>query len=374
MRISIIGPAYPLRGGIAHHVYWLRQELTARGHTVQVISFRKLYPRIFFPGTTELDVSNIKLDAGALALLTPLNPISWRRTFKEVQAFSPDAVLFQWWQPFFGPTVGMLARWFRKSGIKCIIECHNVFPHEGSPVDVRLTRFALSAADHLITHSRKDRKDLLDLIPGMAVSVANLPRLKEFSGPAGQRRDGRTILFFGKVRAYKGLPLLLGAMPEVLAKVECKLMVVGEFYDPIEKYQKLISDLGIDSHIQIINRYVANEEVVPIFERADVLVLPYLSASQSGVARIALSNGLPVIASSVGGLSETIIDGVNGMLFTPGDSGALAARLVSYFTNNLGPGLSANILAEAADKKQHLERVIEQIAGASEPVTNSCSV
>ena len=374
MRISIIGPAYPLRGGIAHHVYWLRQELTARGHTVQVISFRKLYPRIFFPGTTELDVSNIKLDAGALALLTPLNPITWRRTFKEVQAFSPDAVLFQWWQPFFGPTVGMLARWFRKSGIKCIIECHNVFPHEGSPVDVRLTRFALSAADHLITHSRKDRKDLLDLIPGMAVSVANLPRLKEFSGPAGQRRDGRTILFFGKVRAYKGLPLLLGAMPEVLAKVECKLMVVGEFYDPIEKYQKLISDLGIDSHIQIINRYVANEEVVPIFERADVLVLPYLSASQSGVARIALSNGLPVIASSVGGLSETIIGGVNGMLFTPGDSGALAARLVSYFTNNLGPSLSANILAEAADKKQHLERVIEQIAGASEPVTNSCSV
>ena len=151
-------------------------------------------------------------------------------------------------------------------------------------------------------------------------------------------------------------------------------MVVGEFYDPIEKYQKLISDLGIDSHIQIINRYVANEEVVPIFERADVLVLPYLSASQSGVARIALSNGLPVIASSVGGLSETIIDGVNGMLFTPGDSGALAARLVSYFTNNLGPSLSANILAEAADKKQHLERVIEQIAGASEPVTTSSGV
>jgi glycosyltransferase involved in cell wall biosynthesis len=367
MRISIIGPAYPLRGGIAHHVYWLRQELASRGHSVQVVSFRKLYPRIFFPGTTELDVSEVKLDAGALPLLTPLNPISWRRTFKEVQGFSPDVVLFQWWQPFFGPTVGVLARWFRKSGIKCIVECHNVFPHEGSPIDARLTRFALSAADHLITHSSKDRKDLLDVIPGMAVSVAALPRLKEFSGGARQRRDGRTILFFGKVRAYKGLRLLLAAMPEVLAKVECKLMVVGEFYDPIEKYQTLISSLGIDGHVHITNRYVANEEVVPIFEQADVLILPYLSASQSGVARIALSNGLPIIASSVGGLSETIIDGVNGLLFPPGDSAALAARVVSYFTNNLGPGLSANILAESTDETQQLGRIIDEIAGASEP-------
>ena len=373
MRISIIGPAYPLRGGIAHHVYWLRQELASRGHSVQVISFRKLYPRIFFPGTTELDISNIKLDAGALPLLTPLNPISWRRAFKEVQSFSPDVVLFQWWQPFFAPTVGMLARWFRKSGFKRIVECHNVFPHEGSPIDTHLTRFALSAADHLITHSCKDRKDLLDLIPGMAVSVADLPRLKEFSGRTGQRRDRRTILFFGKVRAYKGLPLLLAAMPEVLSKVECKLVVIGEFYDPIEKYQKLISSLGIDGGVQLTNRYVANEEVVPIFEGADVLILPYLSASQSGVARIALSNGLPVIASSVGGLSETIIDGVNGLLFPPGDSEALAARIVSYFTNDLGPGLSANILRESTDETQQLGRVIEEIA-ASEPVTSPCGV
>src|SRR5215216_2628583 len=127
MKLSIIGPAYPLRGGIAHHTYRLRQGLIARGHQVQVISFRKLYPSLFFPGTTEEDASRLKLDAGARAILLPLNPATWLRAIREVKAFAPDAVVFQWWQPFFAPTVWALARAFGKAGIRRIIECHNVF-------------------------------------------------------------------------------------------------------------------------------------------------------------------------------------------------------------------------------------------------------
>ena len=203
MRISIIGPAYPLRGGIAHHVFWLHRELTARAHNVQVVSFRKLYPGIFFPGTSELDTSRLKLDADALPVLTPLNPVTWLRAFKQVKAFSPDVIMFEWWQPFFGPVVGTLARWFRRAGVRCIIECHNIFPHERTPLDGLLTRFALSAADQLITHSSKDREDLLALLPGKEVSVSPLPSLNEFSGRAKGSRSGRTILFFGKVRKYK---------------------------------------------------------------------------------------------------------------------------------------------------------------------------
>lgn len=362
MRISIIGPAYPLRGGIAHHVFWLRQELTARAHSVQVVSFRKLYPGIFFPGATELDTSRLKLDAGALPILTPLNPWTWLRAFKQVKAFSPDVIIFQWWQPFFGPVVGALARWFRRSGVKCIIECHNVFPHERSPLDGLLIRFALSAADQLITHSSKDRDDLLVIIPGKEISVSPLPSLNEFSGSVANRRSGRTILFFGKVRKYKGLDVLLAAMPMVLSKVDCVLLVVGEFYDSIKKYEQLISRHNVDSHVQIDNRYVPNEEVTSIFDRADVLVLPYVSASQSGVARIALSNGLPVIASKTGGLSETIIDQINGLLFPPGDPEALASQIVNYFANNLGPALSENILTmHAENSTRQLGEVIEGI-------------
>jgi glycosyltransferase involved in cell wall biosynthesis len=368
MRISIIGPAYPLRGGIAHHVFWLRQELTARGHCVQVVSFRKLYPRIFFPGTSELDTSRLKLDAGALPILSPLNPATWLSAFRQVKAFSPDVIVFEWWQPFFGPLVGTLARWFRRSGVRCIIECHNVFPHERSPLDGLLVRFALSAADHLIAHSAKDREDLLAAVPGKEITVSPLPSLDEFSGHGNNSRSGRTILFFGKVRKYKGLDVLLAAMPMVLSKVECKLIVVGEFYDSIEKYQQLIRRLDLESHVHIDNRYVPNEEVAAIFERADVLVLPYVSASQSGVARIALSNGLPVIASRTGGLSETVIDQVNGLLFPPGDPEALAGQIVRYFGDNLGPVLSENIRKIPAEDSTHqLGGVIEKILSGDAP-------
>lgn len=366
MRISIIGPAYPLRGGIAHHVYWLWQELTSRSHCIQVVSFRKLYPRMLFPGTTELDTSRLKLDSGALPILTAWNPATWLQAYKRVKDFSPDVIVFEWWQPFFGLVVGTLARLFRCSGVSSVIECHNILPHEGNPLDTLLMRFALSAADHLITHSERDRADLLAILPGKEVRVLSLPVLDEFCRSGVSSRNGRTILFFGKVRKYKGLSVLLAAMPKVLARIDCKLIVVGEFYNPLDKYWELIRKYQIESHVQIDDRYVPNEEVPSIFDRADVLVLPYVSASQSGVARIALSNALPVIASSAGGLSEQIEENVNGLLFTPGDSDALAGQLVNYFANNLGPVFSENILKASYDQSsRHLGEAIEEVLRSS---------
>ena len=363
MRISIIGPAYPLRGGIAHHVYWLRKELTERGHEVQVLSFKKLYPRIFFPGTTETDTSRLKLDAGALPILTPLNPISWLRAFKRVRGFSADLVIFQWWQPFFGLVTGALARWFKKSGLECVIECHNIFPHESTPLDRPLVTFALSASNHFITHSANDRETLLTIVGEKDVSVAPLPNLEEFSGSGDSSRSGRTILFFGKVRKYKGLDVLLAAMPKVLSEIECKLVVAGEFYDSIDRYRQLIRKHRLEAHVEIDNRYVPNEEVPDIFNRADVLVLPYLSATQSGVASIALSNGLPVIASKTGGLSESVIENVNGLLFPTADSDALADRIISYFTNNLGEVFAENIRTSRVRSGDAIVEMIERMAG-----------
>jgi len=339
-------------------VYWLWRELNYRGHTVQVVSFKKLYPHILFPGTTQLDTSGLKLDAQAIPILTSLNPSTWVRAFKAVKAFSPDVILFQWWQPFFAPVVGVLLRMFRRAGLRCVVECHNVVSHEGGPLDRALARFALSPADHLITHSIEDRDDVLALIPGMNVTASSLPLVHEFSGVGGDR-SGRTILFFGMVRKYKGLDVLLTALPAVLRQVECKLNIVGEFYDDIEEYKKLIRELDIESRVNINSRYVSNEEVPAIFQQADVLVMPYLSATQSGVARIALSCGLPVIASRTGGLSEAVEENVTGLLFPPGDAGALASQLVTYFTTNLGPAFSKNI--RTSDSKDQAGDVIEQI-------------
>ena len=363
MKISVVGPAYPLRGGIAHHVYWLRRELEARGHTVQVISFRRLYPGILFPGTTEIDSSRLGLDAGADPVLTALNPRTWARAFRLVAGFHPDLVVFQWWQPFFAPLVGTLVRRFRRNGLLSLIECHNVLPHEGSPLDLLLTRFAFSRADEFIAHSGADCQRLRQLKPDRRVSLSPLPTLKEFTGEHPHERRGRRILFFGKVRRYKGLDVLLAAMPTALARVDCELLIAGEFYEPVEKYQRIIRAGGVEDKVRIVNRYVSNEEVGSYFAGADVLVLPYLSASQSGVAQIALANGLPIIASRTGGLPETVTEGVNGLLFEPGNADELAEKIVAYFDDDLGPLFARNLAAPSQARAEC--RIVELIERAA---------
>ena len=373
MRVSIIGPAYPLRGGIAHHVYWLRANLAARGHSVQVVSFRKLYPRPLFPGTTETDNnSGVKLDAHAVGVLKPLDPVSWRRALGMVRDFSPQAVVFQWWQPIFGPLVGTLARSFRRSRVPVIIECHNVLPHEGSVFDRALIRFALSAADHLVTHSQRDRELLLSLLPSKMVSVSALPVIDQFRDLRPASRSGRTILFFGKVRKYKGLDVLLAAMPSVLAKLDCRLNIVGEFYDPFARYQRLIREHHLERHVHVDDRYIRNEEISGVFRDADVLVLPYVSASQSGVARIAISNGLPIIASRIGGLSEVIEERATGLLVTPGDPAALADAIVDYFACDRGPVFAENLKRKATGGSEcRIGDIVEEVVSGLSSTSNS---
>jgi len=370
MKVAIVGPAYPLRGGIAHHVYCLEKELTGRGHTVDVISYKRLYPRLFFPGTTEKDDSTSKLDPHALPILTPLNPITWARALKAIKAFSPDVVVFQWWQPFFAPMIGMLGRALRRNGIRCIFECHNVMPHESSPFDRLLLRFASKAADSFITHSEADRNILLALVSGKRIGVAPLPTPEIFRGGTNTTRAGRTILFFGKVRPYKGLDVLLAAMPEVLSKLDCRLTIIGEFYDSVDNCRNLIRQLGLDEHVSLEDRYVNNEEIVEIFDRVDVLVLPYREASQSAVAHIALSNALPIISSSAGGLSENIVENVTGLIFPAGDSTALADQIVSYFSNSLGPVFAGNLLSARINKNSELGQLVEDLAQSKHKATS----
>ncbi len=345
MKFTIIGPAYPLRGGIAHHVYYLTRQLTNRGHSVQVVSFRKLYPKFLFPGSTVFDASASKLDAGAIPILSSLNPLTWARAVKAAKAFSPDVVVFQWWHSFFAPVIGTLARFLHRAGFSCVLECHNVFPHERSPFDVALLKFACRPIDTFIAHSKKDREDLLPFVGGKRINVCPLPTPADFAAESHNDRAGRTILFFGTVRKYKGLGILLEALPTVLSQAECQLIVAGEFYESIDKYTELVRKNGLEQHVTIHNRYIPNEEVVEFFEQADVLVLPYLTATQSAVARIGLSRGLPIIASNTGGLSETVVENENGLLFPAGNSAALAEQIIKYFNNSLGPQFARNIRA-----------------------------
>jgi glycosyltransferase involved in cell wall biosynthesis len=367
MRLTVVGPAYPHRGGIAHHVYWLKQELNNLGHEVQVISFRRLYPRLFFPGTTPTDPSEMIFDPGGAPLLDALNPFTWRAAFQKARSFAPNAILLEWWHPFFAPLVGMLGRWFRKAGIKTIIECHNVYPHEPSVMDRPLIRFAFSSTRYFITHSSLDRDRIQREFPGKVVRVAPLPTRKEFSHPEPPSRTVSTLLFFGIVRKYKGLEVLLEAMPLVLSKIKCRLVIAGEFYEPVERYQRLIREHRLEPFVHIENRYVPNEEVGGLFAQADVMVLPYLDTSQSAVAGMALAAGLPVIASRVGGLPEVIRENVTGLLVPPGDAPAMAEAILNYFSNQLGPSFRKNLQAPPPlPECGSIGRVVEDLAQMDE--------
>lgn len=305
------------------------------------------------------DASEKKLDAQGLAVLNPLNPLTWVEARRAVESFAPDLALVEWWHTFFSPALGSLIRGLKRAGIRLGIECHNILPHERRWIDRRLASFTFSPVDNFITHSNADREDLLGLMPRKQVEVAYLPTFAEFTSPADASRDGRTILFFGIVRKYKGLDVLLRAMPKVLAKVDCKLRIVGEFYEPVEPYLQIIRQAGLESRVEIDNRYVANEEVPQLFAKADVLALPYLNATQSAVARIALANALPIVASRTGGLAEVVRDGVTGLLAPPGDPEALADKLVEYFTKKLGPVFAANLRSEA--REQAGDKLIEAV-------------
>lgn len=362
MRLVLVGPAHPLRGGIAHHVYLLSKRLRKRGHSVLVISYRKLYPKLLFPGKTTLDQSAMKLDPGAVAILHPLDPRSWLDAFNVARDFQPDLSLLEWWNPFFAGAVGSIARLFRRSGVNLAIECHNVLPHERSPFDLPLSAFALSPAERFITHSSSDREELLRLLPGRKVAVAPLPALGELAPGGTVTGEGRTLLFFGIVRRYKGLDVLLRALAAVGPSVKCKLIIAGEFYESYDRYARLITLLGIDEWVTVDNRYIPNEEVAGVFRRADVLVLPYLSASQSSVGQIARACGLPIIASDVGGLSEVVTHGVNGLLVPPGSPDALATALTTYFSEHLGPKLAVGMRASMADEPERLLDEVERLA------------
>ncbi|HMG36195.1 MAG TPA: glycosyltransferase [Blastocatellia bacterium] len=364
MRLTIVGPAYPLRGGIAHHVHAVHRDLVARGHELQVVSFKKLYPRLLFPGTTELDFSRLTLDVGAVPILTPMNPLSWIRASKAIREFAPDAVVIEWWNASFGPGLGWIARRLRATGIRSIADCHNIISHEPTPFDRALIAYAFKPMHSFITHSENDRSRLLSVVPDVTARVARLGEISEFYADSGAPRTGRTILFFGLVREYKGLDVLIKALAKVLERVDCHLLIAGEFYEPVEKYRRLINELGIENAVTIDNRYVPNEEVHELFAKGDVLVMPYLRATQSGIAQIALKNGIPIIASRSGGLAEVVQDNVNGLLFPTGDVDALSNRLLEYFEGGLGPILAGKIRSgsDSAQRSPIMAEVIEELA------------
>ena len=350
MRIALLGPAHPLRGGIAQYTGSLYGELERR-HRVRIFSFRKLYPRLLFPGSSELDRSPSAWRVPSVRLLRPLSPWSWAATARRVAAWEPELLVFQWWHPFFGPAYADLVRRVRKRSAAVILFlCHNVFPHErmGSRhLETILVRMAFRRVDGFLVQSRDLARQVRKVRPDVPVRRVRHPAYSfyrrwdsETPGPG----EKPSILFFGNIRAYKGLDVLIEAFARVRKELEAELVVAGEFYSDPGPLKERVRALGLDGAVSWTGGYVPNREVPALFRRAHVVALPYRSATQSGIVPLAYQFGVPVIASDVGGLSEVVRDGKTGLLFPPGDSKRLASLLVDYFRRDLRPRFQPHIL------------------------------
>lgn len=355
MRFCLVGPAYPYRGGISHFTHMLAREMRL-SHDVLLVNFSRLYPGVLFPGRTQYDDAARTAGDESLRLIDSVDPRTWARAARAVTEFRPDVVVFQWWQPFLAPAMRSIAgRVRRHSGARIVFLCHNVLPHEARPTDRALVRWGLARAHGFVVQSREDRATLEGLLPGARIVFHPMPVFDLFFG-GGETREsaraklgvsGRVILFFGLVRAYKGLDTLLEAFAMCGEQVQATLLVVGEFYQDRKPYDERTRSLGIASRVRVVDRYVPDDEVATYFRAADVAVLPYTSATQSAVVLTAFSFALPVIVTRVGGLPDVVEDDVTGFVVPARAPAELAHAVTRFFEENAGERMAAAIRERA---------------------------
>lgn len=346
-RFAVIGPTYPYRGGIAHYTTLLARHLRKEGHEVLLVSFSRQYPKWLFPGKSDKDPSERPLQAEAEYLLDGLNPMTWWRTIKRLRAWQPDVVVMQWWVPYWAPAWTVLTRAIKRlpNSPRLVVICHNVLPHEEGRLRRILPfiiRLAIGQAGSFVLHSQADAQILKRILPTATARVAPLPTYANLADgadvtlPFSLPDDRPLLLFAGFVRPYKGLDILIEALPLVLAEMPVHLLAAGEFWQGSEAlYRQQLQDLEIEEHVTIINEYLPDELLVTCIERADVIVLPYRSATQSAIIQTAFGRNTPVITTNVGGLGEVVEDGRTGLVVPPEDPQALAAAICRYFREGL---------------------------------------
>ncbi len=354
MKIALVGPTYPFKGGISHYTTLLCQRLKTR-HEVVFFSFSRQYPKSFFPGKTDIDPSEIYIrEAGGERVVDCLNPFSWLRVVWKIRRSNQDVLIIPWWVSFWAPSfliIALLVRLFTRTRILFI--CHNVVPHDGKLIDRMLARLVLRNGDFHIVHSKPDEMLLKEMLPGVCVRRAFHPIYDVFHMHEkednnirkrfGIGTDDNLILFFGFIRPYKGLKYLICALPEVLRKEEVTLLVAGEFWKDKEFYLRLIESLHLANRVIIVDEYIPNEAVQGYFSAADLVVQPYVSATGSGVIQTAFAFNKPVIATRVGSLPEIIEDGKTGYIVPPEAPQELAKAIVRFFQKRKGKIFSENI-------------------------------
>ena len=310
MKFCLIGPVWPYRGGISHNSAIVVNALARAGHAVQLISFHRQYPQWLYPGRTDRDNSQNPLKAEAEFILDPFLPWTWNEAIDQALLFKPDLVMIQWWTFFWAIPFAWISRTIARRGVKVAYLIHNVTPHEAHPLARILTRLALAPAQDYVVFSEFEEQKLHALLPGKRVILTHLPvysfaQAGDISKEEARRAlnlpiDRPILLFFGFVRPYKGLDILLNTLASLKAQgITPYLAIVGEFWKDKTDYIKIIERAGLGDQVRIEDRYVPNEEADLWFRGADLLVAPYThGVTQSAVAPMAAGYGMPMIVTT----------------------------------------------------------------------------
>ena len=340
-RVIIIGPAHPLRGGLATFNQRLANAFTDQGHTCSLLSFSLQYPDFIFPGTTQYSSEpapeNLRIDTK----INSINPVNWIRTGNWLKKQQADLIIVRFWLPLMGPALGTILRRARKNKkTKIICIADNVIPHEKRPGDKPFTRYFLKSCDAFITMSEKVMSDLRlfeKTKPALLVSHplydnfgAILPKT-EARTHLGLPADEKIILFFGFIRKYKGLDLLFEAMAlPAIKNAGIRLLVAGEFYEEEKGYQAQIDQLGIREQLYLRTDFIPDSEVKYYLSAADAVIQPYRNATQSGVTPLAYHFEKPMVVTNVGGLPALVPDKKVGLVTEP-DPAAIAGGILQFY-------------------------------------------
>ncbi len=371
---SLVSTAHPYRGGIAHFIETMYRGFLGRGHQASIVTFTRQYPGLFFPGKSQYVEGAVENPVPTIRLLDSINPFTWLKTASYLRRQKPDALIFKYWMPFFAPAFGTVARLARRKGIKIFTVVDNALPHERRLFDKQFSRYFLNANHGLVVMSDSVESDIRSLDIEKPIRRVGHPVYDIFgkaiaSDQARQLlnlpQNRKIILFFGFIRRYKGLHVLLQAMPYIIkALPDIHLVVAGEFYDDEAFYKTIIDEHRLQDYISMRSDYIAEEDIHKFFSAAELVVQPYVSATQSGVAQIAYNFNQPLVVTHVGGLAEIVPHEKAGLVVPPNHPKALANAVVRFFKENMKAQLIRGVKSEK--QKYSWDRLLQAIESMME--------
>ncbi len=356
MHVIIIGTAYPYRGGLAAYSERLARQYMREGHKVEIISFTLQYPSILFPGKSQYSDEPQPDDLSITRMINTLDPLSWIRTGRAIRKKAPDRLIFCYWMAFVAPAFGTIARFARNGTTKMIGLIHNMIPHEPTLLDRFLPGYFVRQMDGFVAMADAVAADIQAFDKKKKPCLVSPHPMYDHYGATTTRSEAANqlelndqmhyVLFFGFIRHYKGLDLLIEAFAdERLRQFSLKLIIAGEFYENPDDYLRLIHELKLDSIVEMHTHFIADPDVKHYFSVADIVAQPYRSATQSGVSQIAYHYDTPMLVTDVGGLAEIVPNGKVGYVVEV-DKDKIADALYDFFLHQRGDEFRANIREE----------------------------